>query len=257
MRLIFTSGSREGQAVDIDGGRLMIGRVDDNDLQLAGDKVSRHHALIEVEDGGRLVLRDLNSRNGTYVDGVRLSESRVLTGGERLRVGDEHLLVEAGPGAAATAAAPPPPLHQPPLHQPPPLHPLTPPAAAAPPAAAPAARTRPNARPGSAGERSCGRAGPLRWWRSAWWPNSCCPAWPSGACVPIWALRPGPARQRRGAAGREAALAPRQSRGRRDGQLSLRAGRPRLAGRLPQRYAHDPEARCPCHDGRGAAREAA
>jgi hypothetical protein len=143
MRLIFTSGSREGQAVDIDGGRLMIGRVDDNDLQLAGDKVSRHHALIEVEDGGRLVLRDLNSRNGTYVDGVRLSESRVLTGGERLRVGDEHLLVEAGPGAAATAAAPP--AAAPAAAAPP--APAAPSAAAAPPAATPAAAAPPAAAP--------------------------------------------------------------------------------------------------------------
>jgi FHA domain-containing protein len=106
MRLIFTSGSREGQAVEIDGGRVMIGRIEDNDLQLGGEKISRHHAVIEREDGGRIVLRDLNSRNGTYVDGVRLSGPRVLTGGERLRLGDEHLLVEADHVAATVAETP-------------------------------------------------------------------------------------------------------------------------------------------------------
>jgi hypothetical protein len=103
MRLIFTSGSRQGQAIDVDGARVMIGRVSDNDLQLEAEKVSRHHAVIERDESGRLVLRDLNSRNGTYVDGIRLSGPRVLTGGERLRLGDEHFLVQAEP-----APAPPP-----------------------------------------------------------------------------------------------------------------------------------------------------
>jgi hypothetical protein len=104
MRLIFTSGSREGQTIDVDGARVMIGRVEDNDLQLAGENVSRHHAVIERDERGRVVLSDLNSRNGTYVDGVRLSEPRVLTGGERLRLGDEHFLVDDGPAQAVPAA---------------------------------------------------------------------------------------------------------------------------------------------------------
>src|SRR5689334_16764600 len=100
MRLIFTSGSREGQAFDIDGGRMMIGRVEDNDLQLAGEKISRHHALIELDQDGRAVLSDLGSRNGTFVDGVRLAEPRVLAGGERLRFGNHDVLVESAPRTA-------------------------------------------------------------------------------------------------------------------------------------------------------------
>lgn len=107
MRLIFTSGSREGQSVDLDGSRVMIGRVEDNDLQLPDEKVSRHHAVIEQEDGGRVVLRDLNSRNGTYVDGVRLAGSRVLRGGEQLRLGGAQLRVDAE-SVPDRGAAPPP-----------------------------------------------------------------------------------------------------------------------------------------------------
>jgi len=98
MRLIFTSGPREGEAFDLDGGRMMIGRVEDNDLRLVGEKISRHHAVIELDPDGRAVLSDLGSRNGTYVDGVRLAEPRVLEGGERLRFGDEHVMVESAPG---------------------------------------------------------------------------------------------------------------------------------------------------------------
>ena len=52
MLLIFKSGSREGRAVDINRGRVTIGRVAENDVQLTGEKVSRHHAVIEVEEGG-------------------------------------------------------------------------------------------------------------------------------------------------------------------------------------------------------------
>lgn len=108
MRLIFTSGSREGQTIDVDGARVMIGRVSDNDLQLDGEKISRHHAVIERDESGRRMLSDLNSRNGTYVDGVRLSEPRLLTGGERVRLGDEHFLVQAEP-APPPARVPAPP----------------------------------------------------------------------------------------------------------------------------------------------------
>jgi hypothetical protein len=95
MRLIFTSGSREGQAIDIDGSQLTIGRVAENDVQVADAKVSGRHAVIERDADGRVVLRDLGSRNGTYVDGERLAGPRVLVGGERLRLGDEQLRVEA------------------------------------------------------------------------------------------------------------------------------------------------------------------
>jgi pSer/pThr/pTyr-binding forkhead associated (FHA) protein len=97
MLLVFTSGRRQREAIDIDRARLTIGRVAENDLQLADEKVSRHHAVIELQDGGRVILRDLDSRNGTFVDGVRLTGSRVLEGGERLQFGDEELRVEATP----------------------------------------------------------------------------------------------------------------------------------------------------------------
>jgi hypothetical protein len=97
MLLVFTSRRRQREAIDIDRPRITIGRVPENDVQLADDRVSRHHAVIELQDGGRVVLRDLDSRNGTFIDGVRLAGSRVLTGGERLQFGDEELRVEASP----------------------------------------------------------------------------------------------------------------------------------------------------------------
>jgi hypothetical protein len=96
--------------VDIDPAHasLTIGREADSDVQLADEKVSRHHAVIETDASGQVVLRDLGSRNGTFVDGARLSGSRVLTGGEHVRFGDQELRVDAGAPAApaATHSAP-------------------------------------------------------------------------------------------------------------------------------------------------------
>jgi hypothetical protein len=108
MLLIFKSGPREGRAVDINCGRVTIGRVAENDVQLPDKKVSRHHAVIEVEDGQRVVLRGRGWRNRTFVDGHRLAGSCVLTGGEQLRFGDQELSVEDVPGAQAPAEPPPP-----------------------------------------------------------------------------------------------------------------------------------------------------
>jgi FHA domain-containing protein len=106
MFLIFTSESGNGRVLDVDRARLTIGRVDDNDVQLCDEKVSRHHAVIERSDDGRVVLRDLDSRNGTFVDGVRLSGSRVLSGGESLRFGDQEVRVDTGASAGESDGAP-------------------------------------------------------------------------------------------------------------------------------------------------------
>jgi hypothetical protein len=105
MLLTFTSGPREGGVIDLNRGRLTIGRVAENDLQLPHETVSRHHAVIERQDAERVVLRDLGSRNGTFVDGERLSGSCVLTGGEQLRFGDEQLRVGRTPPADAQVQA--------------------------------------------------------------------------------------------------------------------------------------------------------
>ncbi|MGH2661229.1 MAG: FHA domain-containing protein [Actinomycetota bacterium] len=95
-------------------------------LTLPDPEVSRHHASVRPADGG-LVVEDLGSMNGTWVDGRRLTGPARLAAGSTLRVGDTALGVElAGPpvppepqpAASATAptAAPPPGLFRPPSH---------------------------------------------------------------------------------------------------------------------------------------------
>lgn len=81
-------------------GEARIGRDDDCAVKLAGSDVSRHHALVRVE-GPHRVLADLNSRNGTWVNGRRV-RSVLLTEGDVVRIGGWVGVVtrDAGPFGA-------------------------------------------------------------------------------------------------------------------------------------------------------------
>lgn len=68
-----------------EGTRCAIGAHESNDLRLTDTKVSRFHCEIVV-DGAEARLRDLGSRNGTTVDGVRVVEA-FLRSGSTIRIG--------------------------------------------------------------------------------------------------------------------------------------------------------------------------
>lgn len=65
--------------------RVTIGRDPENDIHLPDSSVSRRHALVYVEDG-RAVLEDLGSRNGTYLNEIRVDKA-LLSSGDTLRLG--------------------------------------------------------------------------------------------------------------------------------------------------------------------------
>jgi phosphoserine phosphatase RsbU/P len=79
-----------------------IGRRETNDLRLAGSEVSRDHAEI-VTAGGGFVVRDKQSRYGTYVNDEPITADRVLVHGDRIRLGRSggaelvFLLADTGP----------------------------------------------------------------------------------------------------------------------------------------------------------------
>jgi hypothetical protein len=83
-----------GATTRVDGHPLHIGRGPDNDLVIADIRVSRDHAVIEPVEGG-WVVRDLQSTNGTYVDGQRVSEARV-EGATDLSLGGYQLALRPG-----------------------------------------------------------------------------------------------------------------------------------------------------------------
>jgi eukaryotic-like serine/threonine-protein kinase len=69
----------EQESIGFDKQSIIIGREKGVDLQLDQTKVSRRHAQIECDRNGNLYVTDLQSANGTYLDGVRLTpQERVL-----------------------------------------------------------------------------------------------------------------------------------------------------------------------------------
>ena len=73
-------------------GAVVIGRSSEYDLQLNHASVSRRHATIRIEDGAMRVA-DLESHNGTRVNGELVQESRTLASGDVVTVGDVVLVV--------------------------------------------------------------------------------------------------------------------------------------------------------------------
>jgi len=72
---------------------MTIGRSMDNDIIIEGEGVSRHHAQIKLRQG-QYVLRDLESANGTFVNGQRIHEECVLQHGDRIRLANVELTFE-------------------------------------------------------------------------------------------------------------------------------------------------------------------
>jgi pSer/pThr/pTyr-binding forkhead associated (FHA) protein len=66
---------------------VTIGRANDCDCVLADATVSRRHAELR-RDGGRWLLRDLGSRNGTRVNGMRVLETTEVHPGDRVALGE-------------------------------------------------------------------------------------------------------------------------------------------------------------------------
>jgi hypothetical protein len=68
--------AEDGQEITVDSESIRIGRGIDNDLVLRDVRVSRHHAAIEPSPHGWIV-RDLQSTNGTFVNGRRVDEEEL------------------------------------------------------------------------------------------------------------------------------------------------------------------------------------
>ena len=77
---------KRGQAYPING-VLGIGREPDNTIAITDDTyLSGHHAKVSVA-GGQVILDDLASRNGTYLNGSRITDSRSVKVGDRIQIG--------------------------------------------------------------------------------------------------------------------------------------------------------------------------
>jgi hypothetical protein len=84
----------DGDEFPVDSAPVTVGRGGQNDLVLTGDDfASARHARIEVRGDG-VWVQDLDSTNGTYVNGARVAGAQRVDSGDVLRVGETDLLVE-------------------------------------------------------------------------------------------------------------------------------------------------------------------
>jgi diguanylate cyclase (GGDEF)-like protein len=90
--LMVMTGSQSGQIVEVGQIGMLLGRGPEADVQLEDESVSRQHARLEPAPDGGLLLFDLSSKNGTRVNGERVSAAS-LRDGDRVQLGP-HLMLK-------------------------------------------------------------------------------------------------------------------------------------------------------------------
>jgi hypothetical protein len=139
------TGPTPGATFPLEGDQLIIGRDAANAIAINDAEISRKHSRLNFQ-GGKYVIEDLGSTNGTFVNGQRLVSSTVLKAGDVVALGEQIVLMYEALSTDAGATmighrAPPRP--EPAAVPPPPQQYYAPPPAAAP---APAAPPRGNSR---------------------------------------------------------------------------------------------------------------
>jgi len=80
--------------IELTGEPLSIGRSREADIPLLDDKVSRVHCGIRLSDG-EFYIKDLKSRNGTFVNGARVEDTAKLKAGDRIQIGSTVFVLES------------------------------------------------------------------------------------------------------------------------------------------------------------------
>ncbi len=80
------TGRHKGRNIRLTDPETIIGRADDAKIRISSDDVSRHHCLLIAREDDVLV-RDLESRNGTFVNGRPIDGDVILQSGGTLSVG--------------------------------------------------------------------------------------------------------------------------------------------------------------------------
>jgi pSer/pThr/pTyr-binding forkhead associated (FHA) protein len=100
------SGTHEGKNIPIKDEKFFIGRGDSCQLRPKSESISRKHCAI-VQKDGRVLLVDLKSRNGTFVNDKQLSpeKAKILKSGDKIRCGQLEFEVEIEVGIANSKQA--------------------------------------------------------------------------------------------------------------------------------------------------------
>ncbi|GHT11907.1 hypothetical protein FACS1894170_06080 [Planctomycetales bacterium] len=94
LKLLVDNGKND-KSIPLPGNTFVIGRADDCQLRSRSQAVSRHHCVIQNENGA-VIIKDLGSNNGVFVNNIRLSKdgSQTLRHGDRVVVGPHRFIVQ-------------------------------------------------------------------------------------------------------------------------------------------------------------------
>src|SRR6201986_2801832 len=103
-KLVVLSAGMNGRTHDLNVDKTTIGRVDDNTFQIADPSVSSHHCEVLLR-GSDVVINDLNSTNGSFINGNQFTGESVLKPGQTLKLGqiELQLLTDGMPTPPAVA----------------------------------------------------------------------------------------------------------------------------------------------------------
>ena len=103
-KLVILTQSLAGRSHELTADRTTIGRIEDHAFQIAEQSISSHHCEVLLR-GGDVVVKDLGSTNGTFINDEKITEG-VLKPGQTLRLGQVELRLETGTAGAPAPSAP-------------------------------------------------------------------------------------------------------------------------------------------------------
>lgn len=103
-RLVLLSEGFAGRTYELKVDTTTVGRVSDNTFEIPDSSVSSHHAEILLR-GNSVVIKDLNSTNGSFINGEKITEAE-LKPGQILKLGTIEMRLEGAEGQSTPAAPP-------------------------------------------------------------------------------------------------------------------------------------------------------
>src|ERR1035437_7919181 len=103
LKLVVLSPGMTGRMHELKVEKTTIGRSEDNTFEIADPSISSHHCEVLLR-GSEVVVRDLNSTNGTFISGGKVTE-KVLKIGQLLRLGQVEMRLEADAAGGSPAKA--------------------------------------------------------------------------------------------------------------------------------------------------------
>jgi serine/threonine-protein kinase len=105
-RFLITTSDGSEREYELPASAITIGKAEDNQLRITDGAISRKHATVEPK-GGDLVIKDLGSLNGIYINDHRVSEQgHVLRDGDRIEIGRTKIVFRAAPPPVTTNPQP-------------------------------------------------------------------------------------------------------------------------------------------------------